>query len=188
MHRLRRSTPNALHALLVTNQEMPRLFDACVAENPDSSSAVGGTGCTCRRTLTDPEFGTPVVAEHYRTVSGSTDRWTYQTLSPVSLRDGESVTALVIDRGTFWARTSRDVLSLLPQHRANEYNVGYSGGGPRALAAYIQQLADSDGKDTAALRPGGGNPGPGLLEFTASEAAARQQELSLDQLKTIARS
>ncbi|WP_030237331.1 hypothetical protein [Streptomyces sp. NRRL S-350] len=187
-YRLLRSTPNALHALLVTNQELPRLFQGCADEHPASSSAVGGSGCTCWRTLTDPQFGTPVVAEHYRTVGGSTDRWTYQTLSPVSLRDGESVTTLVIDRGTFWVRTSRDVLSLLPQHRANEYNVGYSGGGPRALAAYIQQLVDSDGKDTAALHPGGGNPGQRLLEFTASNAAARSQELTLDQLRTISES
>ncbi|MFJ5926558.1 hypothetical protein ACIQF6_28545 [Kitasatospora sp. NPDC092948] len=188
VRRLRRSTPNALHALLVANQEMPRLFDTCATENPESSSVVGGAGCTCLRTLTDPQFGTPVVAEHYRTASGSTDRWAYETLSPINLRDGESVVVLVIDRGTFWARTSRDVLCLLPQRRANGYNVGYSGGGPWALAAYLQQLVDSDGKDTAALRPGGGSPGRGLLEFTTGESDARSQELTLDQLKAIARS
>ncbi|WP_043463754.1 hypothetical protein [Kitasatospora sp. MBT66] len=184
--RLHRSTPNALHALLVTNLELPRLFDPCVDENTASPAAVSESGCVCRRSFTDPQFGTPVVAEHHRTVSGSTDRWAYQTLAPVSLRDGESVTTLVIDRGTFWTRTSRNVLALLPQHRANEYNVGYSGGGPRALAAYLQQLVESDGKDTAALHPGGGNPGRGLLEFTASNAAARTQELTLGQLRTIA--
>ncbi|MFJ6769952.1 hypothetical protein ACIQOV_03045, partial [Kitasatospora sp. NPDC091257] len=177
-----------LHALLVTNQEMPRLFHPCVDEDAASSSAVSGSGCVCRRTFTDPEFGTPVVAEHYRTVGRGTDRWTYQTLSPVSLRDGESVTTLVIDRGTFWTRTSRGVLSLIPTHRANGYNVGYSGGGPRALAAYIQQLVDSDGKDTAALGPGRGIPSQGALAFTKSEAAKRTQELTLNQLKTLARS
>ena len=165
-----------------------------------SPSATAGSGCTCYRTYSDPEFGLPVVAEHYRTCSDddqpsvlpwkteNIDRWTYHTYIPLGLRDGEACASLIIDRraDVFWLRSTRGVLSLLPERNGRGY--GLEGAGGRgALADYIQQLADSDGRDTFAAGPRrSGGTAPGIETFLQSQDARRTQELTLADLKSLA--
>ncbi|MFI9080989.1 hypothetical protein ACIGW8_31725 [Streptomyces sioyaensis] len=81
--RLQRCVPSALHATLVDSMMIPKLFEPCVDEDRDSSSAVRRSSCACYRTWYDPEFGLPVVGEHYRTVGGDIDDWTYTTYTPL---------------------------------------------------------------------------------------------------------
>ncbi|MEV7122226.1 hypothetical protein [Kitasatospora griseola] len=196
--RLRRCEPNPLHTTLVGNDRISDLFHPCVDEAPDSPSAVG-TGCVCRRTFTDPEFGLPVIGVHFRTDSSGgplpwkpqdIDQWTYRTYAPLGLRDEETCTSLIIDQrtGLFWMRTSRGVLTLLPERSGRGYGVGYGGGGPGALAEYIQQLVDSDGKDTVVAGAGRSSVrvAPGIEDFVQSEASRRTQELTLAQLRSLA--
>jgi hypothetical protein len=87
---------------------------------------------------------------------------------------------------TNWKNSSpTGALSILPQKHAIGYNIGYSGGGPHALAAYLTQVADSDGQNTAA-----GTEyevaHPAILAWTQSQAVDRDaNELTLDDLKAM---
>jgi len=107
----------------VESQRIPSLFDPCVDEDPASPSAVGGTGCVCRRAWSDPEFGLPVVGEHFRTRGGATDRWTFRTYAPLDLRPDDVFASVIIDRtsGLFWIRTAAGTLSLLPESVSRGY-------------------------------------------------------------------
>ncbi|MFI1839462.1 hypothetical protein [Streptomyces olivaceoviridis] len=64
--RLVRCEPNALHCTLVGSKEIPVLFHPCVTEDPSSPLASNGSGCMCRRTFYDPEYGLPVVGQHFK--------------------------------------------------------------------------------------------------------------------------
>lgn len=185
--RLQRCEPNALHTTLVPADKIPDLFHPCVYDDKDSPSAVGGSGCVCHQTFLDPEFGLPVVAEHYRTVSGNIDSWKYLTYTPLDLRPQDSFASLALAGDQFWARTTGGLLVLLPEEHGHGYGVGYSGGGPYELAGYISRLVESGGKDTAAdsLRRSSDAPDPRILAWVSSQAAKRPQELTLEGLKRI---
>ncbi|GHD46937.1 hypothetical protein GCM10010317_023130 [Streptomyces mirabilis] len=89
--------------------------------------------------------------------------------------------------GLFWARTERGLLSILPQRNALGYNIGYNGGGPHALAAYLTQVADTDGRNTAACASYE-QAHSAILAWTQSSAADRgANELTLYDLKTMQR-
>ncbi|MEY9839469.1 hypothetical protein [Streptacidiphilus sp. EB103A] len=185
--RLVRCEPNAMHCTLVESTEIPTLFHPCVEEDKDSPAAVNGSGCVCRRSFYDLEFGLPVVGQHFKHQGqGGTDRWSYQTYAPLALRPKDTFSSFLVGRGLFWARTSEGLLAILPQRRAVGYNVGYSGGsGPEALAAYLTQVADTDGKDTTVGTPYH-RAHPAILEWTESEAADRgTNELTLRDLKAM---
>ncbi|WP_254406351.1 hypothetical protein [Streptomyces sp. AC627_RSS907] len=75
------------------------------------------------------------------------------------------------------------MLSLLPQRNALGYEIGYSGGGPHALAAYLAEVATTDGQHTiaGALYE---DAHPAILAWTQSKAADRgTNELSLSDLQ-----
>ncbi|GAA3352328.1 hypothetical protein GCM10017744_000780 [Streptomyces antimycoticus] len=96
-----------------------------------------------------PEFGLPVVGEHFKHVGeGGTDQWTYQTYAPLDLRPDDTFNRFITGRSLFWAQTEKGLLPILPQRNALGYNLG----GPHALAAYLTQVADSDGR-TRPLAP-----------------------------------
>ncbi|WP_445528189.1 hypothetical protein [Streptomyces cyslabdanicus] len=88
----------------------------------------------------------------------------------------------------FWARTEKGLLSILPQRNAVGYNIGYNGGGPHALAAYLTQLAATDGQNTAAVTPYE-MAHPAILAWTQGSAADRgTNELLLRDLKAMQQS
>ncbi|MGW1902246.1 hypothetical protein ACWCQB_33790 [Streptomyces hirsutus] len=186
--RLVRCEPNALHCTLVEPQKIPALFHSCVEEDKDSPSAISGSGCVCRRTFYDPEFGPSVVGRHFKHVgTGGTDKWTYQTYAPLDLRPDDTFHRFIVSRGLFWARTEKSLLSILPQKNALGYNIGYNGGGPHALAAYLTQVADSDGQNTAAGTPHEAAH-PALVAWTQSSAADRgTNELTVQDIKAMQR-
>lgn len=184
--RLVRCEPNAMHCTLVDPRKIPALFHPCVTEDKDSPSAIDGSGCLCRRNFYDPAFGLPVVAEHFKHAgTGGTDQWSYQTYAPLALRPDETFERFITGRGLFWARTDKGLLSILPQRQAHGYNIGYSGGGPHALAAYLTQVARSDGTTTAAGVPYE-RAHPAIRDWTQSKAAERgTNELSLSDLRAM---
>ncbi|MBK3645692.1 hypothetical protein [Streptomyces sp. MBT33] len=185
--RLERCEPNALHTTLVDPQEIPRLFHPCVDEDKASPSAVSGDGCTCRRTWVDPEFGLPVVGEHFRTVGGSSDRWTYTTYAPLDLRPDDAVESVIVDRGgLFWARTTEGVLSVLPMLESSGYGAGPTAGagGASAFAGYLQQLLDTSGHDAAARGRASERHDPRILAWVRSDAA-RRAELTMTDLELL---
>ncbi|MFF4531624.1 hypothetical protein ACFY1P_20425 [Streptomyces sp. NPDC001407] len=188
LSRLVRCEPNAMHCTLVEQEKIPALFHPCVKEDNNSPSAVSGSGCVCRRTLFDPEFGLPVVGKHFKHVGeGGTDQWTYQTYAPLDLRPEDTFSRFIVGRGLFWARTEKGLLSILPQRNALGYNIGYSGGGPHALAAYLTQVADTDGQNTAAGTLNE-HAHPAILDWTQSSTADRGvNELTLHDLKAMQR-
>lgn len=184
--RLERCEPNSLHTTLVRSDKIPELFHPCVHEDGNSPSAVGGSGCMCYQTFYDPEFGFPVVANHYRTVSGNIETWKYLTYTPLELRQGDTFGALIIDGRHFWVRTGEGLLALLPEANGHGYGVGYGGGGPHQLALYIGQLIDSDGRETAAhAHRHDQEPDPQIMAWVSSQEATRRQELTLNELKRI---
>ncbi|OIJ95443.1 hypothetical protein [Streptomyces colonosanans] len=189
LSRLVRCEPNAMHCTLVEQTKIPALFHPCVTEDKNSPSAISGSGCVCRQTFYDPEFGLPVVAEHFKHVGeGGTDQWTYQTYAPLDLRPDDTFSRFITGRGLFWARTEKGLLSILPQREALGYNIGYSGGGPHALAAYLTQVADTDGQNTAA-GPRYEKAHPAIVAWTQSSAADRgTNELTLSDLKAMLQS
>ncbi|MCZ0983795.1 hypothetical protein O1L60_44320 [Streptomyces diastatochromogenes] len=184
--RLVRCEPNAMHCTLVEPRKIPTLFHPCVTEDKDSPSAIAGSGCTCRQTFYDPEFGLPVVAEHFKHVgTGGTDEWSYTTFAPLALRPDDVFSRFHMGRSLFWARTEKGALSILPQREGRGYSVGYSGGGPSALAAYLTQLAETDGQNTVA-GASYEEAHPAILAWTQSSAADRgTNELSLADLKAM---
>ncbi|MFJ6686713.1 hypothetical protein [Streptomyces werraensis] len=186
--RLVRCKPNALHCTLIEQQKIPTLFHPCVEEDKASPSAIAGSGCVCRQTFYDPEFGLPVVGQHFKHVGeGGTDRWTYQTYAPLALRPGDTFSRFIVSGGLFWVRTEKGILSILPHQNAHGYNVGYSGGGPHALAAYLTQVAATNGKNTAAGTPYE-KAHRAILAWTQSSAADRgTNELTLNDLKAMQR-
>ncbi|MFE7854379.1 hypothetical protein [Streptomyces sp. NPDC057403] len=187
--RLQPSVPNTLHTTLVESDKIADLFHACVDDDKDSPAAVSGSGCLCYRSFTDPKFGLPVVAHHYRTVGGNIDQWTYKAYAPLDLRPGDEFHRLIIDRtsGMFWIRTRDGLLSILPEEHGRAYGSGYGGGGPSELARYITALLDSGGEQTAAAgdRRHNTQPDPKVFDWVSSEAATRTQELSYDDLAGI---
>ncbi|GHB29756.1 hypothetical protein [Streptomyces chryseus] len=187
--RLERCEPNAMHCTLVEPTKIPALFHPCVTEDQDSPAAISGSGCLCRQAFYDPEFGLPVVAEHFRHVAeGGTDQWAYQTYAPLDLRPDDTFSRFISGRSLFWARTEKGLLSILPQTETFEYNIGYSGGGPRALATYLTQVARTDGRSTAA-GPAHEKAHPAILAWTQSSAADRgTSELTLSDLKAMLQS
>ncbi|MFJ9461619.1 hypothetical protein ACIRST_41930 [Kitasatospora sp. NPDC101447] len=188
LRRLVPCEPNPLHTLLVGNDTIPKLFHPCVYTDPESPSAVGGSGCVCYQTFYDPEYGLPVVADHYRTVSGNIETWTRTTYAPYALREEDSFASFIIDGGDlFWLRTRAGILSLLPESRSG-YGIGYGGGGPTQLASYIQQLLDTDGQNTTA-QSGWGNADKQILDWARDPANKNlTQELTLQDLRRIQRS
>ena len=81
--------------------------------NALSPSAVRGSGCLCRRAFYDPEFGLPVVGEHFKHAgTGGTDQRTYQTYAPLDRRPDDIFSRFITGRGLFWARTEKGVLSI----------------------------------------------------------------------------
>lgn len=188
LDRLISCEPDALHVALVGKNEAPNLWHPCVYEDPNSPSAVLGDGCLCWQTFCDPVTWLPVAAHHYRTVSGNHENWQYVTYAPLSLPEGERLDALIIDREAdmVWARTDGGNLHILPQSRAAGYSVGYSGGGPTELARMIEKIVRSDGYDVTPGTPRE-MPGRKVLSWVSSKAAARTQELTLDQLRLLCR-
>jgi len=186
--RLQQVEPNPLHTLLLPDKrKMPALFHPCVYEDENSPSAVGKSGCVCFQSWYDPEFGMPVVADHYRTVGGRIENWTHRTYAPLDLRRDDVFDSLIIDGGrNFWIRTTDGLLSFLPQHRMHPYNIGYGGGGPGELARYIQKLIDTNGEDTSANTGFGGREvHPGILAWVSSEDSTHSRELTLDDLRAL---
>lgn len=184
--RLVRCEPNAMHCTLVEPTKIPTLFHPCVTEDKNSPSAINGSGCVCRRTFYDPEFGLPVVGEHFKhTGTGGTDQWSYRTYAPLELRPDDIFSRFHTGRSLFWARTDKGDLSILPQHHGVGYEIGYNGGGPHALAAYLTQIARNDGGTT----PAGTRyeeAHPAILAWTQSKAAERgTNELSLGDLQAM---
>ncbi|WP_223190759.1 hypothetical protein [Streptomyces sp. TRM68416] len=180
-----RCAPNTLHTTLVESDKIASLFHACVDDDKDSPAAVGGSGCLCFKSFMDPEFGLPVVADHYRTVGGNIDQWTYKAYAPRDLRPDGEFYRLIIDRrsGMFWIRTRDGLLSILPEENGR----GYGGGGPSELARYITALLASGGEKTAAAgdRRHNDQPDAKVFAWVRSEAAARTQELSYEDLAAI---
>jgi hypothetical protein len=186
--RLTQCDPDALHVARVGKDDAPRLWHPCVYEDPDSPSAVARDGCVCWQTFRDPLTWLPVAANHYRTVSGNIETWRRYTYAPIALPDGERLSRLIIDSegGTFWVRSARGDLYILPQKQGAGYGVGYGGGGPVELARMIEKIVESDGYDVAAGTPRG-MPSKRVLSWVSSKAADRTQELTLDQLQTLYR-
>ncbi|MCX5207625.1 hypothetical protein OG897_40250 [Streptomyces sp. NBC_00237] len=189
LNRLVRCEPSAMHCTLVAPTKIPALFHPCVTEDENSPSAINGSGCICRRTFYDPEFGLPVVAEHFKHVgTGGTDQWSYKTYAPLELRPDDIFSRFHTGRSLFWARTDKGDLSILPQRHGMGYNLGYNGGGPHALAAYLTQIARNDGGTTPAGVPYE-DAHPAILAWTQSKAADRgTNELSLSDLQAMMQS
>ncbi|MER5698408.1 hypothetical protein ACWDBO_45170 [Streptomyces mirabilis] len=76
--RLQPCEPNTLYTTLVESDKIASVFHPCADDDKDSPSAVGRSGGPCFKSFTDPDFGLPVVAHHYRTVGGNIDQWTYK--------------------------------------------------------------------------------------------------------------
>lgn len=186
LSRLERCEPNAMHCTLVAPAKIPSLFHPCVTEDQNSPAAISGSGCTCRRAFYDPQFGLPVVGEHFKHVgTGGTDQWSYKTYAPLELRPDDIFSSFITGRGLFWARTDKGDLSILPQKHALGYNIGYSGGGPHALAAYLTQIARNNGGTTPAGTPYE-DAHPAIVAWTQSSAADRgTNELSLSDLQAM---
>jgi hypothetical protein len=187
--RLQDTGPTPLHLALVSNNDAPRLWHPCVFDDPESPSAIAGDGCLCPTTLYDPLTWMPVVKEHYRTVSGNIDEWTYWTFSPLSLPEGQVLERLIIDQdaGVMWLRNDRGELHFPPEKTGEGYSVGYGGGGPGKFAAMIEKIVASDGRD---VTPDTSRVTANrhLNEWTSSPVSDRTRELSLAQLRNTMRS
>ena len=184
--RLDACDPDALHVALVGSKEAANLWHPCVYTDPESPVAVGGDGCTCWQSFRDPVTWMPVVAHHYRTVTGNHESWQYYTVSPLGFPKGERLASLVIEAHEIWMRTEDGTLHFLPEAQGAGYGSGYNGGGPTELARMIEKIVGLDGYD---ITPGTPREQPDrrVLAWVSSEAAKRTQELSLDQLKRLCR-
>jgi hypothetical protein len=184
--RLRPTEPTPLHMTLVPNKDAPRLWAPCVSDDPQSPSAIGDDGCLCLTTLYDPLTWMPVVKEHYRTVGGNIENWTYWTLSPLSLPEGQVLERLIIDveADVMWLRNDRGELHLLPEKNGEGNGVGYGGSGPGKFAEMIEKIVASDGRDftpdtsqVTAHRH--------LNDWTSSPKSKQTRELTLAQLRDV---
>ncbi|MFG3429422.1 hypothetical protein [Streptomyces californicus] len=186
LNRLERCEPNALHCTLVSPDKIPTLFHPCATEDKNSAAALGSAGCRCQRTFYDPDFGLPVVGTHSKANDADgPDRWSYTTYAPLELRPGDTFRSFITSRGLFWARTDKGLLSFLPQKHGMGYNLGYSGGGPNALAAYLTRIAENDGRPTPAGAPYE-DAHPALVAWTKGSAAERgTNELTLHDLQAM---
>ncbi|MFJ4526207.1 hypothetical protein ACIP4Y_35725 [Streptomyces sp. NPDC088810] len=104
---------------------------------------------------------------------------------PLELRPDDIFSRFHTGRGLFWARTDKGVLSFLPQRNALGYEIGYNGGGPHALAAYLTQVATTDGHHTTAGAQYE-DAHAAILAWTQSKAADRgTNELWLSDLQAM---
>lgn len=182
--RLEKIEPNGLHALLVSNRDIPKLFHPCVYDDPESESAIGGDGCVCRQTYIDPLTALPVVAEHYRTVSGNIEHWTYYSLTTAGLPEDEEVESIVIDPHEFWMRLSSGDLHYLPRTSSAGYGVGYGGGGPHQLCHMIEQLIASKGTNSAPVFTHA-RPNRGLFAWVSDAKVNHIGTHTLDELAAL---
>ncbi|WP_240512833.1 hypothetical protein [Streptomyces griseoruber] len=95
-----------------------------------------------------------------------------QDVRPAGPAPDDTFSSFLVSRGLFWARTEKGLLSVLPQRNGLGYHIGYSGGGPQALAAYLTQVAVSDGQNTAAGAVYE-KAHPAIVAWTQSKAADR---------------
>ncbi|MER5427120.1 hypothetical protein [Streptosporangium roseum] len=81
------------------------------------------------------------------------------------------------------------MLSFLPQLEGHGYGAGpvAGAGGSAAFAAYLQQLVNSDGRNTAAHARLSDDLDLRILAWVRSKAAEGSQELTLGDLKIIQR-
>ncbi|MFB6876312.1 hypothetical protein [Streptomyces sp. NPDC056323] len=150
LSRLVRCEPNAMHCTLVEPTKIPALFHPCVTEDKNSPSAVRGSGCVCRRTFYDPEFGLPVVGEHFKHAgAGGTDQWSYKTYAPLELRPDDIFSSFHTGRGLFWARTDKGDLSILPQRHVTTSATTAEGPRPPAPRTRMRTRRSSAGRRAA---------------------------------------
>ncbi len=186
--RLEPTAPNAIHVSFLRSFEAPRLWEECGLVDSSSPSAIGSDGCVCIRPLLDPLTLMPVVAEHYRTVTGNIDTWTYVTYTPIELSPDERLSRLIIDRESrvFWVRTESGDLHFLPEQTGHGFEVGYPGGGPGELARMIVKLTGSDGYEISA-GTSAGDRNSLVDDWACSKQADRTRELTLTDLQDLCR-
>lgn len=145
-----------------------------------------GDGCLCLTTICDPLTWMSVVKQHYRTVSGNIENWTYWTFSALSLPEGQVLERLItdLDAGVMWLRNDCGELQFLSEKSGEGYSVGYDGGGPWKFATMIEKIVASDGRD---VTPDTSQVTADrhLIDWTSSPASNRTRELSLAQLRTL---
>ncbi|TCN30693.1 hypothetical protein EV644_13175 [Kribbella orskensis] len=156
----------------------------CVYDDPDSPNAIAGDGCVCWRASRDNITQLPVVARHYRTVTGNIENWTHYTFAPLELPKNERLYSLIIDHEADmqWVRLENGILHILPEVNGR----GYSGSGPSDLAAMIEQIVEADGYGVVA-KERETLPSDKVFNWVSSPAASRTQELTLEQLKALCR-
>ncbi|MEU2395030.1 hypothetical protein [Streptomyces sp. NPDC007369] len=185
--RLQDCKPIALHTFLVEDEKIPALFQPCVYDDKDSPSAVGGSGCLCRKSMTDPITGLPVVREHYRTVSGNIESWTYKTITSRGLPEGRTVRSLIVDKHEFWMRDDEaGELHFLPRTDSSGYGIGYGGGGPYTLCQMIEQLVESDGANSTPVR-WRDKPNGALAAWARNDEISHQGEYTIKELRSLIR-
>ncbi|WP_328741273.1 hypothetical protein OHA91_39690 (plasmid) [Streptomyces erythrochromogenes] len=184
--RLNESKVTALHALLVEDSKIGDLFHPCVYDDKDSPSAIGGQGCLCKQAFTDPLTALPVVREHYRTVSGNIETWTYRSITSRGLPPSSKVTSIIVDPHEFWMRDDDGALHFLPRTDNSGYGIGYGGGGPYTLCQMIEQLVESGG--TVATPPRH-RPAPNdaLAAWARDDTISHQGEYTLKDLRAFIR-
>ncbi|MET8751373.1 hypothetical protein ABZW32_14930 [Streptomyces sp. NPDC004667] len=182
--RLNDAKVTALHVLLVTEDKIGDLFHPCVYDDKNSPSAVIGSGCLCKKALTDPLTGLPVVREHYRTVSGNIETWTYRSITGRGLPPASKAVSIIIDRHQFWLRDDDGTLQFLPRTDNSGYGIGYAGGGPYTLCQMIEQLVESDGATAVPPlhRP---KPNAALAAWARDKTIDHQGEYTLADLRAL---
>ncbi|MFD0229304.1 hypothetical protein ACWGPD_25255 [Streptomyces hirsutus] len=156
-----------------------------VADDLASSLAAPDRAVPAAGPSTNPSSGCPSWASTSSTwapaarTSGATRR------TPRSNCPDDIFSSFITGRGLFWARTDKVLLSILPQKHAVGYNIGYSGGGPHALVAYLTQIARNDGGATPAGTPYE-DAHPAIVAWSQSTAADRgTNELTLSDLQAM---
>ncbi|MGP4004415.1 hypothetical protein [Streptomyces sp. 8N706] len=119
----------------------------------------------------------------------SRDPWSFPAFNKRD-PEGEDVRSARVGQlaAVYWINlTVPNFYGLLPQQRALGYNIGYNGGRPHALAAYLSQVAATNGEETAAGVPYE-QAQPAILAWTQSSAADRgTSELTVHDLRAMQR-